>query len=332
MIGIEIEWAPGALSATWQQHIENLLARDVVNRLMAHDATLFVAGTEDPTTRLGWIQANEQAHDVASELATWVPQWLEGAHEVVLCGMGGSSLFAQVLADAYGVAQDAPRFTVLDTTHPDAVQRVIDRVGPSTRCIFASKSGSTVETDLHRRILEPLLTPHQLVAVTDPGSALADHAHTHGWHHVVYGEPTVGGRFSAMTAFGLLPAAVIGADLEQLALSAAAGSQTWCSAITSPERDEAVQLGAFLSAAVQTGRDKMRLVFSPDMAPFGHGWNNLSPSPPGKSEQVLCRCLLLKRILSELLLPMISLLSRSAEKIPFCHAWWGMASRHCILM
>ncbi len=223
-----------------------LRADEVPTRLLDHDPSLWGPDAEaDAEVRLGWLDAVEASW-------TFVPELLrlrdtlrsEGVDLVVLCGMGGSSLAPEVICRS----ADVP-LTVLDSTHPDQVRTVIEGDLARTVVVVSSKSGGTLETDSQRRALVAAfqsagIDPRsRIVVVTDPGSPFEQLARDEGYRAVFLSDPTVGGRYSALTAFGLVPSALAGADVELLLDQAASMHQH-----LSEEDNPALQLGAVLGA------------------------------------------------------------------------------------
>jgi glucose-6-phosphate isomerase len=194
----------------------------------------------------------------------------EGLYHVVLSGMGGSSLAPEVITRSAGVG-----LTVLDTTDPAQVRRALgDRLG-GTLVVVASKSGGTLETDSHRRIYEQAfrelgLTDAQIaqrfVVVTDPGSPLEKTAAESGYRAVFLADETVGGRYSALTAFGLVPSALAGAEVEQLLDDADAVRSALANSVDNP----GLLLGAAMGAAAGEGRNKL-VVLEADRGLVGFG-------------------------------------------------------------
>ncbi|MCC5950331.1 MAG: hypothetical protein JJT89_17905 [Nitriliruptoraceae bacterium] len=261
----------------------------LVDRIAARDHT---AWSEDPTEladRLGWLDAPARADEVLDELRALARGVVhDGITDVLLVGMGGSSLYPLVLAEVVGAASGAPRLTVLDSTDPAAVLEVEETLPWATTLLVpASKSGSTVETRSHlARCLVRLRDVHgeqagrYVLPITDPGSDLEARARAEGFRGVVHGQPDVGGRFSALTPFGLLPAALLGIDLEaHLAparwMLAAAGS-------ADPAVNEPFVLGAVMAAAARAGRDKLTIVLPEALAPLGLWFEQLIAESTGK--------------------------------------------------
>lgn len=198
-------------------------ARAVLPRIWDRDHTVWGPDPTEIADRLGWLDAPGRSRALVPGLHALVDGLrADGITDVLLVGMGGSSLYPQVLAEALGPAEGGLRLTVLDSTDPGAVLAV-EAALPWDRTLLvpASSSGTTIETICHReRFLARLTEAHGdaagrfVVPITDPGSQLDARAAADGYRAVVHGQPDVGGRFSALTAFGLLPAALLGLDVE----------------------------------------------------------------------------------------------------------------------
>ena len=231
----------------------------VAARLTARDATLWGPdAAEESAHRLGWLDLPESSsallprlHDLRARLSA------QGLDHVVLAGMGGSSLAPEVITRTAGV-----ELTILDSTDPHQVGAALADRLERTVLVVASKSGGTIETDSHRRAYEQAfrdagLTDDdiaaRIVVVTDPGSPLHDQASAAGYT-VVLADPDVGGRYSALTAFGLTPSALAGADVGRLLSDARVLAESF-----SADGNPALLLGAALGTAAQQGRDKLVL-------------------------------------------------------------------------
>lgn len=238
---------------------EAVTADDVPGRLVAKDPTLWGPEAEaEARIRLGWVDTHTRSRELLPQLAELTSE-LSDLDHVVLCGMGGSSLAPEVIARTLGRP-----LTILDTTDPGQVRAALADRLERTVVVVASKSGSTVETDSQRRAywqafldagMSEAEAGRHFVIVTDPGSPLATTAAEMG-AFTVLADPNVGGRFSALTAFGLVPTALAGVEVTELLdqADALAGSLT-------AERDNpALALGAALGAAATGGRDKVALV------------------------------------------------------------------------
>jgi glucose-6-phosphate isomerase len=233
--------------------LERLVSDGVPAALTAKNAQLWGPDAADEAgKRLGWLELPETSRPLLDRLAELGSPGLD---HVVLAGMGGSSLAPEVIARTAGTP-----LTVLDTTDPHQVARVAGDRLERTVVVVSSKSGGTVETDSHRRIFEQAFRDagidpaERIVVVTDPGSPLEATARAAGYR-VVTADPDVGGRYSALTAFGLVPSALAGVDVSALLDEAAALSP----ALRQPYDNPGLALGAALGAAALGGRDKLVL-------------------------------------------------------------------------
>ena len=198
--------------------VEQLVADQVASRLAAQDETLWGPEAEDEAgKRLGWVSLPETSRPLVTEIATLEVELRQrGLPRVVLCGMGGSSLAPEVICEAAGV-----ELVVLDSTDPDFVRRGLEERLAETVVVVSSKSGGTVETDSQRRAFEKAFTDagiepaERIIVVTDPGSPLEKAAREAGYR-VFLADPNVGGRYSALTAFGLVPSGLAGANIAGL--------------------------------------------------------------------------------------------------------------------
>jgi glucose-6-phosphate isomerase len=215
--------ATGAAQAAGAAHLESLVAEKVASRIFAKDATLWGADAEaESAIRLGWVETPEVSAPLVAEInALRAAFTAEGVTHIVLCGMGGSSLAPEVITATSGV-----ELTVLDSTEPGQVRAAVaDRLA-HTAIVVSSKSGSTLETDSQRRIFEQEFTAagidakQRIVIVTDPGSPLDKSAREAGYRKVFNADPHVGGRYSGLTAFGLVPSGLAGVDVQALLDSA----------------------------------------------------------------------------------------------------------------
>ena len=246
-------------------HIDSKLAapivtrwedQDLTARLWAKDPTVwFDPPRPETANRLGWLDLPSASRDLEPLIDSLARDArAEGITDIVLCGMGGSSLAPEVFAATLPAPENAPVLTVIDSTHPDAVAAVSASTSPSTTWyVVSSKSGGTLETlSLFRHfwseaddVLED--TGSHFIAVTDPGSSLAALAAERNFRAVVLADPDVGGRYSALTAFGLVPAGLVGADVGRLLDSAAAAARA-----CGPDVPAAENPGVLMGAAFGT--------------------------------------------------------------------------------
>ncbi|GAA5067758.1 glucose-6-phosphate isomerase [Thermocatellispora tengchongensis] len=237
--------------------VGTLVREGVPAALAAGDASLWgPEAADEAARRLGWLRLPETSRELLPEITRLVERArAEGLDHVVLAGMGGSSLAPEVICDT----ADAP-LTVLDTTDPGQVRRALEDRLDRTIVVVASKSGGTVETDSHRRIYDKAFRDAgidpagRIVVVTDPGSPLEAVAREAGYP-LVLADPDVGGRYSALSAFGLVPSALAGADVERLLDEAASVRGL----LAEGEGNPGLELGAALGAAAAAGRDKLIL-------------------------------------------------------------------------
>ena len=222
----------------------------IVERIWGYDASLWTDAGEDRW--LGWLDVVTRVRGHVDELNAFSEAATEHFHDCVLLGMGGSSLAPEVLRRTFNVES----FHVLDTTHPEAIRRLERAVDlEQTLFLASSKSGSTIET---RSQLEYFWAQTggrgaQFVAITDPGSELDELAHERGFRAVFAGEPEIGGRYSALSMFGIVPAALMGVDVDRFLQTAAE------MAIACHEEDgnPGLELGLELGEAWRAGRDKV---------------------------------------------------------------------------
>ncbi len=246
---------------------------DAVSRLWSKDHTLW---TEEPkpeiTDRLGWLTLPNTMKDLVDDLETFAAEVAgAGFRHVVLLGMGGSSLAPEVFQRTFGNRAGHPELRVLDSTHPSAVLGVEAAIDlERTLFLVSSKSGTTIEpmsflAYFWDRVSQISESPgDRFVAITDPGSSLGDLGRDRGFLRVFEAIPDVGGRYSALTHFGLVPAALIGVDIRAVLASAASiAERTRIGSAADP--DGPVALGAALGALAAAGRDKVTFVMSPEL-------------------------------------------------------------------
>ncbi|HOB79727.1 MAG TPA: glucose-6-phosphate isomerase, partial [Ornithinibacter sp.] len=249
--------ATGAAADAVTTHVPTLVQDRVASRIFAKDHTLWGPAAEDESAkRLNWTGLPRTSRHLIGEVAALREELSQAGYDrVVLCGMGGSSLAPEVICATAGVPID-----VLDSSDPDVVRAALTDLD-RTVVVVSSKSGSTVETDSQRRAFEQAfrdagLDPTaRMVIVTDPGSPLDNDARAAGFR-VVNADPQVGGRYSALTAFGLVPSALAGADVETLLDDAEAVSDLLAA---DDDANPALRLAAAM-AGTQPLRDKLVLV------------------------------------------------------------------------
>jgi transaldolase/glucose-6-phosphate isomerase len=235
-------------------------------------------GVPELTDRLGWLDLPESVRSEIDDLEAFAGEVRrEGIGQAVLLGMGGSSLAPEIYQAVFGNRKGYPRLTVLDSTHPDAISALGDSLDPdSTLFIVASKSGTTVESlSLFKYFYRRLSASgnqagSQFIAITDPETPLEDLARERGFRRVFRSAPDVGGRYSALTHFGLVPAALIGVDLAGL-LRAGRDMAARCRLPGADETNPGLMLGATLGELALAGRDKITFFASASLTAFP-GW------------------------------------------------------------
>ena len=285
----------GTAAAAVAEALDRAQANDVARRLWAADLSLW---SQNPLVqnliadRLGWLRVAEAMRAGVPDLTAWGAEIAQDVDDVVLLGMGGSSLAPEVMAAVLPQAEGSPRLTVLDTTDPAAVRRVEAGLNLS-RALFivASKSGGTLETATlaeyfwSRYTMAGVESPgRHFVAITDPGSSLAALAQEHAYARVFLNPPDIGGRYSALSFFGLVPAALSGIDLAPLLDRAIAAGQR-SAANPSVNTNPPVTIGVALGALARAGRDKLTLVPSASLRPVGAWVEQLVAESTGKEGQ-----------------------------------------------
>lgn len=267
--------------------LARMAADGAVTRLWKRDHALWKPDPEEIADRLGWLDSAATMPASFGELeAVAEDVRAAGYTHALLLGMGGSSLAPEVFRKVFGVADGYLDLAVLDSTNPEAVLACAERLDPRhTLYIPATKSGGTVETlsflkYFYRRAAAALGAgaSEHFAAITDPGSGLADLAAELGFRHTFLNDPDIGGRYSALSMFGLVPARLVGVDVDLL-LQRARAAAAECTVVAD---NPAAELGAVMSAAFATGRDKITLIMSPAISPFGAWVEQLVAESTGK--------------------------------------------------
>jgi transaldolase/glucose-6-phosphate isomerase len=283
----------GAYQATVDGAMAQMVEDEIIHRIWAHDHTVWKPDPTEIANRLGWLHTAEaMSENVPCLEALAEDVRAAGYSHALLLGMGGSSLAPEVMRRAFGVRDGYLDLTVLDSTDPAAVLNYAERLDLSrTLFIVATKSGGTVETlsffkFFYSRVAHALGAEEagaHLIAITDPGSKLADLAREYDFRATFLNDPNIGGRYSALSYFGLVPAALIGLDLELLldrALTAACN----CDGCNCPVDGDnsGGRLGAIMGALAKAGRDKVTFITSPQIASFGDWVEQLIAESTGK--------------------------------------------------
>ncbi len=265
--------------------VATLVEADAVGRLWARDHTLFQDDPAECANRMGWLDSPSESADEWDDLVAFAADVAATSDDIVLMGMGGSSLFPEVLTSTFGSADGFPTLHVLDSTDPAAVRRVLDATDPArTFHVASSKSGSTLETRSHLDLFwERSQDPQRFAVITDPGSQLGELARSRGFREVFENNPDIGGRFSALSLFGMVPAALIGLDGEAV-FDAAADMADAIEPVADdePADNVALRLGAAFGAAAGAGREQLTIMLAPAIDSFGLWLEQLVAESTGK--------------------------------------------------
>ena len=266
---------------------------EIMRRIWDHDYTIWNPDPAEITNRLGWLHSPDVMMETLPEVYSFVDEIrCEGFTHALLLGMGGSSLAPEVFRDIFGVKEGYIDLSVLDTTDPGAVLGQTKLLNPEkTLYIVSTKSGGTVETIslmkyFYNQVLEALgkdKVKNHFIAITDPDSGLETMAEELNFRKIFLNDPNIGGRYSALSYFGLVPAVLIGVDIEKILNSAAimALNSEGCNC---PVRgnNTAAWLGAVMGGMADSGKDKLTLIFSPPIAHFGAWVEQLIAESTGK--------------------------------------------------
>jgi len=271
--------------------LADLAQRDVIERIWRKDYTVWKPDPAEITNRLGWLTVTDLMSAQVPALESFAREVVEaGFHQVVLLGMGGSSLGSEVLRQVFGHARGYPKMMVLDSTVPDSVQWVTANIDPSrTLLLVSSKSGTTSEPLLLFQYFRSLVEAaagrekagRNLAVITDAGTPLARLAEKGDFRGMFLNPPDIGGRFSVLSYFGLVSAALLGINLNTL-LQRANVMREKCQASTPPAENAGAWLGACIGTLALGGRDKLTLITSPSLSSFGLWVEQLIAESTGK--------------------------------------------------
>ncbi len=264
--------------AAWAQE------EQVLRRVWSRDDALWAPGDDKPSERLGWLTIAEQSLEHLGDVLAFADEVRgEGFTDCALLGMGGSSLAPEVFTQTFGTADGYLTLHVLDSTHPDAVAALEARL-PLDKTLFlvSSKSGGTLEPrSMHAHFHALAPDGRQWAAVTDPGTKLEALAQEQGFRRVFHGAPDIGGRYSALSAFGVVPAALIGADVRGLLERAEVAARAADPSLA-PGDAPALWLGLALGELANGGRDKLTLVIDEPLSATGLWIEQLVAESTGK--------------------------------------------------
>jgi transaldolase / glucose-6-phosphate isomerase len=266
------------------ERVSRAVREKVAQRVWRRDQSLWGGpGVPEIENRLGWLTVADKMLEVAPQLEAFARECREeGFTDAVLLGMGGSSLGPEVIRRSFGQVPGGLRLQVLDSTHPDAVLAVQETVElEKTLFIVSSKSGGTIETLSHYRYFKAHAEPRQFVVVTDPGSPLEQLAREDGLRRCFLNPPDIGGRYSVLSYFGLVPAVLMGVNIEALLHGCQVAEQN-CAHYDSSESNSGLWLGAAVGELARAGRDKLTFLVSPPISSFGLWVEQLIAESTGK--------------------------------------------------
>ena len=267
-----------------------LAQNEIATRIWRKDYTVWKSDPTEISDRLGWLNVTELMHEQVTMLQSFAQEVVaSGIRHVVLLGMGGSSLGAEVLRQVFGSAGNFPELIVLDSILPASIQAVTNVIDPRrTLFLVSSKSGTTTEPMILFRYFRDLVERaigkkigQNFAAITDVGTPLADLGYREKFRKVFLNPGDIGGRYSVLSYFGLVPAALIGIDIKTL-LERADRMREGCASCVPVHENPALWLGACMGTGSLDGRDKLTLVTSPSIASFGLWVEQLIAESTGK--------------------------------------------------
>jgi transaldolase/glucose-6-phosphate isomerase len=288
----------GVYEEALNETLHTLDEHDITGRIWAHDHTVWAGDPEEITNRLGWLHTPENMVRDLVCIKTLVDEARQGDQksppfsDVLLLGMGGSSLAPEVFSSIFSADNSGLEMKILDSTDPGAVLAARDRLDPArTLFVVSTKSGGTVETlsffkyfyNWTAASLGQEIAGQHFVAITDDGSKLHDIANQHNFRAVFLNDPNLGGRYSVLSYFGLVPAGLVGVDLERLldrAQIMAGNNRRRATPVDG--YNQGARLGAIMGLLAKGGRDKLTLITSPGLANFGDWVEQLIAESTGK--------------------------------------------------
>jgi len=279
---------PAGLDRAVKTALEDWRSHGKVRQLWAGEARLWT--NADEANWLGWLTIVEEEAGRLKELKA-ISEDIRRQQftHAVLLGMGGSSLGPEVLAETFGVQKGSPQLLVLDSTDPAQVRTVEAKADlAKTLFIVSSKSGGTLEPNVLKDYFFDRTKANvgdrvgdHFIAITDPDSSLEKQARHDGFRHIAHGKPSIGGRYSVLSPFGLVPAAIMGLDLDRLIETASLMVHS-CGAHVPPADNPGVVLGVAMGEAAKAGYDKLTIIASPGIADFGAWLEQLVAESTGK--------------------------------------------------
>jgi len=280
---------PSDLDAAVKKNLNDWRASGKVRRLWQHDPSLWTK--DDEGNWLGWLGITDDQLAGVGPLKAFANE-IKGAgfSDILLLGMGGSSLCPEVLAQTYPQTPGFPRLHILDSTDPAQIRSVEKKINlTKTLFIVSSKSGSTLEPNIYKQYFFERVQKtigadkagSHFIAITDPGSKMQQVADHDRFRHIFYGLASIGGRYSALSNFGVVPAAAMGLDIDKI-LKRTKEMVEACKASAPVEQNPGVMLGLIMGTAATQGRDKITLITSPGISDLGAWLEQLIAESTGK--------------------------------------------------
>ncbi len=266
----------------WQKELK-------VERLWENDSTLWTHADENKW--MGWLDISSEKIEIPRIQALAAELKTAGFNDIVLLGMGGSSLCPAMMAETFGKIPDYPRLFILDSTDPSQIRHLEEKIELTKTCfIVSSKSGSTLEPNIFKDYfyarLQAALNKTQVgdhfIAITDPGTTLEKMAQNEHFRAIFHGVPAIGGRYSALSNFGMVPSGLMGIDIEKF-LQYAEKMRQDCQPKIAIQKNSGVVLGVILGVAANLGKDKITLVISPGIHALGAWIEQLLAESTGKN-------------------------------------------------
>jgi len=286
-----ISFFPGPYRKEVEDALDKMRRENIAARIWSGDYRVWKSSPVEISNRLGWLHAPVETLADAARIRELVSPFRDGLERVVLLGMGGSSLAAEVFGNIFGTAPGFPRLMIVDTTDPATIRRVTEKINPAkTLFIVASKSGTTIEVvslfnyfyNLAYENL-PVSARGRFLFISDEGSPMLAKALELQLPYVFSNNPDIGGRYSALSPAGIIPAALIGAPIDRLLENAAAAAQREKESCSAGRCDSGgFLLGAALGTLARLGRDKLTLVLPRGWRSFGDWLEQLVAESLGK--------------------------------------------------
>ena len=288
-----VQLSMGALQPVYDAALEKLVSADFLKRIWAHDATLWSTQPDDIAIikkSLGWLDIQQRMLEEVPGLRSFAKEAKEHFDFAVVCGMGGSSLAPDILADTFGRCDGYPQLYVLDSTCPQQIKELEEKINVGeTLFIISSKSGTTTEPNafyayFHEKVSKQVGSSQagrNFAAITDPGTSLDKEAKEASFREDFKNDPNIGGRYSALSFVGIAPSAIAGYDINLL-LDRALGAMHANDRTVDPRSAPGVRFGATIGGLARNGRDKLTIITHPQVKAFGAWAEQLIAESTGK--------------------------------------------------